>query len=99
MSVIVINPVCWQVSSSDYNADLRLKVKPDGGANLFRHRICSQIYMALKIIPFRRPDTASQPRPQLTPVQRAEALSDWAQELDVAWIFKEADRRMGKRTR
>ena len=54
--------------------------------------------MASKIIPFRRPEPVEQTaRP--TPKERADALPVWAQELDVAWIFKEADRRMGKRAR
>ncbi|MEO1554666.1 MAG: hypothetical protein AAFR82_12110 [Pseudomonadota bacterium] len=54
--------------------------------------------MASKIIPFRRPASPTKTT-QVTPTERAEALPEWAQTLDVEWIFKEADRRMGKRAR
>ncbi|MEM7328895.1 MAG: hypothetical protein AAF437_09165 [Pseudomonadota bacterium] len=54
--------------------------------------------MASKIIPFRRPKPVSNSG-QATPVERTEAMPDWAKALDVEWIFKEADRRMGKRLR
>ncbi|MEM7640402.1 MAG: hypothetical protein AAF269_15210 [Pseudomonadota bacterium] len=54
--------------------------------------------MASKIIPFRRPAPSAH-TPHVSPAERAEKLPEWAQELDVAWIFKEADRRLGKRAR
>ncbi|MEO1156436.1 MAG: hypothetical protein AAFX32_04250 [Pseudomonadota bacterium] len=77
---------------------MRPKVKPARNANLFRHQICTAFGMASKIIPFRRPEPASQPA-KMTPAERAEALPEWAQELDTAWIFREADRRMSKPAR
>ena len=55
--------------------------------------------MASKIIPFKRPEPAPAARspfiPQ-APAERVEALPEWLKEMDVAWIFEEAERRLIK---
>jgi len=58
--------------------------------------------MATKIIQFRprveNTNAASVP-PRPSPAERTERLADWAQPLEVEWIFKEAERRQTGRAR
>jgi len=79
-----------------------VKVKTLINAALVRHQTCKAMGMSSNIIPFRRPGQAPQ-TPQIaarkTPEERAKALPDWANDLDVAWIFKESDRRMDRSSR
>ena len=55
--------------------------------------------MASKIIPFKRPESAPATRsPFIPPVpeERLEALPEWLQDMDVAWIFEAAEQRFVK---
>lgn len=55
--------------------------------------------MASKILLFKRPETAPETRAPLapaTPAERLEALPEWLQDIDVAWIFDAADQRLNR---